>query len=137
MRRLPHCKPQSLTRTKSYVTKNESNCQPHAKTKGTLLGLLLAFTLPACAGTPKTRTILIKPPTCVVSAWPELPEVYLLEGCPEGMVCISPGDRLAIVFREDDLDRLHHQLEACPNVKFEDSPTDSPAPIPAVSPVSP
>ena len=85
-----------------------------------IIALILAFILPGC--TPKTRTILIKPPPCVLPEWPAAPVIYLVEPCPEGLACITVGDHKAIVYHEADLERIHQVLRGCPNVVFKALP---------------
>lgn len=86
----------------------------------------MASTLLAC--TPKTQTILIKPPPCVIPEWPATPEIYLVQPCPNGLVCVTVGDQLAMVYHEEDLERIHKKLAACPNVVFKPLPKASPDP---------
>lgn len=70
----------------------------------------------------------------MVAQWPEFPNVYSLLDCPEGAVCISQGDHLAIVFWVDQVERIHTDLASCPGVQFTAlpvgtlPPTVSPAP---------
>ena len=69
---------------------------------------------------PKAETTLIKEPPCRVAAWPEFPEVYLVNDCPEGLVCITVGDHTAIAVWLNQIERIHDTLKGCVNVKIDE-----------------
>lgn len=65
-------------------------------------------------------TTLIKPDPCKAPSWESLPDLYVAEGCPPGMVCLWEEDQVLLVNWILRAVRYHDEfIAACPYVKEE------------------